>query len=122
MSSEPVFPPKPVQRQGSQNNILEFNRYRGKLGATTASYLTDVLLSDISFQQDLKEVVEGIVFRSVFERLSEALSVSASPFDSVLIIDLVPDRVNADDLSTIEELASRIEDRSDEISFADDLE
>jgi hypothetical protein len=122
MSSEPIFAPTPIERQGTENKILDFNRYRGNRGATAASTIAGILLSDPTFQQNLKEIVEGIVFRSMFENYSETLSSVPDPFDSLLIIDLKPDAINVKDISTLEGLSSQIEDRSDEVSFLDNLE
>jgi hypothetical protein len=121
MSSEPILASTTTEGQGTANRILAFSRYRGTRGATAPSTVTEIL-SDPTFRQNLKEIVEGIVIRSMFERYAEALSSTPNPFDSLLIIDLKPDGINTKDVLTLERLSAQIEDRSDEIAFNDDLE
>jgi hypothetical protein len=121
MSSEPVFASVINEGQGTENRILSFSRYRGNRGATAPSPSLEIL-SDPGFRQDLKEIVEGIVIRAMFERYAEARRSAPNPFDSLLILDLKPDAISSKDVLTLERLSAQIEDRSDEITFSDDLE
>jgi len=121
MSSEPIFASAMDEGQVTENQIIPFNRYRGSHGAT-ASFPIFSILSDPTFRQDIKEIVEGMVIRAMSQRYAEALSATSNPFDSLLILDLKPDTINSRDVMTIERLSAQIIDRSDEIAFSDDLE
>jgi len=121
MSSESVYADATHEGQSTEGRILAFNRNRGIQGSTAPS-LSVQIISDPSFRQDIKEIVEGLVIRVMSERYAEALSATANPFDSLLVLDLCPDQVSPTDVQLLERLSARIEDRSAEIEFTDDME
>ncbi len=119
MSSEPISVPNVIEDQGTGSRIIDFTKYRAAGAPTFPSQMGEILLSNPSFQSDLKDIVEGMVLRSMFSLYSESLNTTASPFDSLLIIDLKPDSISSNDINTLAKLGGKIQDRSEEISFDD---
>ena len=119
MSSEPIYTPRIAEGQSTGNKIIDFNRHRVPTAETIPTSFVDILLSNPTFQSNLKDVVEGIVFRSMFQVTSEASGSNLNPFDALLIIDLKADDLNQKDIRLLKRLSAQIEDRSSEISFAD---
>jgi hypothetical protein len=121
MSSEPIMTTVFKEKRVTGNRILQFHPVGASTAPSSGSPVADIL-TDPAFKQNLKELVEGIVIKAMFEHDATALSTATSAFDSLLIIDLPPDPVDKSSVLTLEYFSRRIEDRSMDISFTDDME
>jgi hypothetical protein len=109
-----------VQENTTRNRIIDFNSYRPYNGTVLKpSFLVNMLRGNDVFEAYLKEYIENSIYTIFTQMDITKLNNFESPFDSIYLCDLSPDIIEKSDFNKLNNIVSRIEDRSDEITFND---
>jgi len=108
MSTASISAPRYSTDTGS--NVIDFHKFRG--------YLVDAVVRDRRLAERARNALEAYVFERIMAEQLDRYLVQDDPFGSVYLADLQPDLIEKSDVKQIT-LLSKIEDRSDELSFDD---
>lgn len=84
-------------------------------------YDIDSLLSNPLFENLIHSKINAIIHSRLFEFVEDSLINYTSPFDSIYLSKLMPDKIDKLDFLLIQKLSS-IEDLSDELIFDEDID
>ncbi len=93
-----------------QSNSTEFK---------DGSYIINTIIGNPKFESYLKDVVEGMVFKTFTTRLSSEYINKDNPFDSIYLSELLPDEIPNHNILKLKLLAQKIIDKSNDIYFDD---
>ena len=102
----------------TSTNVTSLFEYRKRKGYPEDASVLKFVIGNPDFEQYIKDIVEGMVYDMIAENRILYLE-RDDPFDAIYIADLKPDVIPAEDITLIQELSHRIEDRSASI-FIDD--
>lgn len=86
---------------------------------TSKDSILNFLIGNPNFEDYLKDFIEGVIMNESKILTSSSLVTKDDPFDPIYIAELQPDKLYKDDILCIENLASKIVDKS-HLLFIDD--
>jgi hypothetical protein len=107
------------QENASDNNIIPFRNSMQDFSTSDQSPFEP--LSGITLEE-IKTMIESKIMEIYAQDLIDSRSIKNSPFDSIYLCDLFPDRLDRVDRNYIKRLSDSIIDKSGEISFDDGLD
>lgn len=107
-----------LAQRSTSSKVIDLFQYHKQAETLDLDWLLERLIGNESFQDYLKDVIEGIIYNLWIDRKVKTEVALEDPFDAVFIADLKPDVIEPDAF-LVSMLAKRIEDRSDQI-FIDD--
>lgn len=116
MSTASISAPRSSTDTGS--NVIDFHKFREYEATAEDDRLVDAVIRDPRLAERVRNVLEAYVFERIMAEQLDRYLVQDDPFGSVYLADLQPDLIERSEVKQIT-LLSKIEDRSDELSFDD---